>query len=66
MNQHRLELADVFRTHEADFLAVWGSVLPPPQKKALRDIRDCRTAVLGGHVEEYGCGLEGLFEIRAS
>jgi hypothetical protein len=56
MNEHRLELADVFRTHEADFLAVWGSVLSPPQKKALRDIRDCRTAVLGGHIEEYDCG----------
>jgi hypothetical protein len=56
MNEHRLELADVFRTHETDFLAVWGSMLAPLQKKALRDIRDCRTAVLGGHVEEYDCG----------
>jgi Putative transposase/Transposase zinc-binding domain len=56
MNEHRLELADVFRKHEADFLTVWGSVLSPFQKKALRDIRDCRTAVLGGHAEEYDCG----------
>jgi hypothetical protein len=56
MNEHRLELADVFRTNEADFLTVWGSVLSPSQKKALRDIRDCRTSVLGGHVEEYDCG----------
>lgn len=56
MNEHRLELADVFRTHEADFLTVWGSVLSPSQKKALRDIRDCRTPVLGGHVEQYDCG----------
>jgi hypothetical protein len=56
MNEHRLELADVFRTHEADFLTVWGPVLSPSQKKALRDIRDCRTSALGGHVEEYDCG----------
>jgi hypothetical protein len=56
MNEYRLELADVFRTHEADFLAAWGDVLSQPQKKALRDIRDCRTAVLGGHIEEYDCG----------
>ena len=56
MNEHRLELADVFRKHETDFLKAWGPVLSPPQKKALRDIRDCRTPVLGGHVEEYDCG----------
>lgn len=56
MNEHRLELADVFRTHEADFLTAWGAVLSHPQKKALRDIRDCRTPALGGHVEEYDCG----------
>jgi Putative transposase/Transposase zinc-binding domain len=56
MNAHRLELADVFRTHEADFLTAWGTVLSHPQKKALRDIRDCRTPVLGGHVEQYDCG----------
>jgi len=56
MNEHRLELADVFRIHEADFLTTWGAMLSPSQKKAIRDIRDCRTAVLGGHVEEYDCG----------
>jgi len=56
MNEHRLELADVFRKHETDFLTVWGLVLSPSQKKALRDIRDCRTSALGGHVEEYDCG----------
>jgi len=56
MNERRLELADVFRTHQTDFLTQWESVLSPSQKKALRDIRDCRTAALGGHVEEYDCG----------
>ncbi len=48
MNDHRLELADVFRAHETDFLTAWGAVLSPSQKKALRDIRDCRTAALAG------------------
>jgi hypothetical protein len=57
MKQHRLELADVFRTHQRAFLARWNSVLSRQQRKALRDIRDCRTAVLGGHLYECDrCG----------
>jgi hypothetical protein len=57
MKQHRLELADVFRTHQQAFLARWNSVLSRQQRKALRDIRDCRTAVLGGHLYECDrCG----------
>ena len=57
MKPYRLELADVFRTHQNDFLARWNSVLSRQQRKALRDIRDCRTAVLGGHLYECDrCG----------
>src|SRR6201997_1520596 len=57
MKEHRLELADVFRTHQHDFLARWNSVLSRQQRKALRDIRDCRTAALGGHLYECDrCG----------
>src|ERR1700674_736664 len=57
MKQNRLELADVFRTHQQAFLARWNSVLSRQQRKALRDIRDCRTAVLGGHLYECDrCG----------
>jgi hypothetical protein len=56
MSEHRLELADVFRIHEDDFRARWGQVLSREQRKAFEDIRDCRTAVLGGHVEQYDCG----------
>ncbi len=57
MKPYRLELADVFRTHQHDFLARWNSVLSRQQRKALRDIRDCRTAVLGGHLYECDrCG----------
>jgi len=51
MREHRLEVADVFRTYEKDFFAQWGHVLSPRQRKAFEAIRDCRTAALGGHVE---------------
>ena len=57
MREHRLELADVFRTHQGEFLARWNAVLSREQKRALRDIRDCRTAVLGGHLRQCDrCG----------
>jgi hypothetical protein len=51
MRDHRLEVADVFRTYEKEFFAGWGHVLGPHQRKAFEAIRDCRTAALGGHVE---------------
>jgi hypothetical protein len=51
MREHRLEVADVFRTHEKEFFAQWGHVLGPHQRKAFRAIRDCRTAALGAHAE---------------
>src|ERR1700733_6034595 len=51
MREHRLEVADVFRTYEKEFFAQWGHVLSAHQRKAFAAIRDCRTAALGGHVE---------------
>jgi hypothetical protein len=57
MKAHRPELADVFRTHQSEFLARWNPVLSRQQRRALRDIRDCRTAVLGGHLQQCDrCG----------
>jgi hypothetical protein len=57
MTEHRLEVADVFRTYGDDFLARWGSVLSRAQRKAFDDIRVCRTSALGGHVEQCDqCG----------
>jgi len=57
VKQNRLELADIFRTHQKDFLARWNRVLSRHQRKALRDIRDCRTAALGGHLQQCDrCG----------
>ena len=52
MNEHRLEVADVFRQHGEEFLNRWGHIVSPQQRKALRDIAACRTAALGGHIEQ--------------
>jgi hypothetical protein len=51
MTEHRLEVADVFRTYENEFFAKWGHVVSHHQRKAFEAIRDCRTAALGAHVE---------------
>jgi hypothetical protein len=57
MKEHRLELADIFRAHQEDFLTRWNPVLSREQRRALRDIRNCRTAVLGGHLQQCDqCG----------
>lgn len=51
MNQHRLEVADVFRKFETEFRETQGTRLSGEQKRALRAIMLCRTSALGGHVE---------------
>jgi Putative transposase/Transposase zinc-binding domain len=57
MNTPPLELADIVRCHGADFLAEYGGSLTDAQKKALRDVAACRTAVLGGHLWQcLDCG----------
>jgi Putative transposase/Transposase zinc-binding domain len=48
-----LEVADVFRLHGDAYLQKFGRAMPPSHRRALHDIRHCRTEVLGGHV--YGC-----------
>jgi len=45
-----LELADIFRQHGAAYRAAHR--LPPQQLRVMRAIEACRTATLGGHVEE--------------
>jgi Putative transposase/Transposase zinc-binding domain len=56
-----LEVADVIRQHGAAFVERYGSILSATQRKALRDLAACRTAVLGGHVERcLDCGHERL------
>jgi hypothetical protein len=57
MTRPRLELADIIRCHAPEFLDTFGARLTPEQRRALEDIASCRTAALGGHVEE--CDLCG-------
>jgi hypothetical protein len=53
----QFEVADVIRAHRDDFLEAYGSTLSPEQRRALIDLPRCRTAALGGHVEECDrCG----------
>jgi Transposase zinc-binding domain len=57
MNPRRPEMADIVRTHHSEFLARWNPALSREQRKALRDIRDCRTGALGGRVQQCDrCG----------
>jgi hypothetical protein len=47
-----LEVADVFRDGEARFLAEYGHTLSREQRQVLRAVIRCRTAQLGGHVQQ--------------
>jgi hypothetical protein len=46
---HRLEVADVFRKHADEYLTTYGATTA--QRQVIRAVQNCRTAVLGGHVE---------------
>src|SRR5262245_43706411 len=55
----RLELADIVRAHGAAYQQTHS--LSRAQRRALRDIADCRTAALGGHRAVCTtCGAERL------
>ena len=57
MKTPALELADIFRIHGPAYLEAFGDSLSAGQKKAVRDISVCRTAALGGFVQECDqCG----------
>ncbi len=61
MREHRLEVADVFRQHEQEFLRQWGHTLNAAQRRAFRDISACRTAALGAHLEQCDhCAHESI------
>jgi Putative transposase/Transposase zinc-binding domain len=56
-----LEVADVIRAHGAAFLERYGGGLSAAQRQALRALALCRTAALGGHVEEcLDCGAQRI------
>jgi hypothetical protein len=53
---HRPELADIVPAYGAPYCS--EHPLTAPQQKALRDIAQCRTAALGGHLEQcQACGV---------
>ncbi len=49
MNRPTCEVADIVRKHAEEYLAQFGASVD--QRRVLRAIANCRTAVLGGHVE---------------
>ena len=55
------EVADVIRQCGEAFLRKHGGHLTGTQKQALRDLGRCRTAALGGHVEQcLDCGISRI------
>ena len=56
-----LEVADVFRDGEARFLAEYGHMLSREQRQVLRAVIRCRTAELGGHLQQCDdCGHQRI------
>ncbi len=61
MKAPALELGDIFRLHGPAYLTTFGDSLSHEQKKALRAIAVCRTAALGGHVDQCDkCGYRKI------
>jgi len=57
MNHPTLEVGDIFRTYTPAFFDRYDRVLSVDQRRVLKDLALCRTAALGGHVEECDqCG----------
>jgi len=58
-NNPKLEVADIFRLYGEQFRQ--NNKLPNAQLKVMRHIETCRTAELGGHVEQCSdCGFERI------
>jgi hypothetical protein len=54
-----LEVADIFRQHGYDFRLT--HTLSPEQRRVMRAIERCRTAALGGHIEQCdACGHQRI------
>jgi len=52
-----LEIADIFRQHGEAFRLAHGATLLPEQRRVMRAVEECRTAALGGHIDECdSCG----------
>jgi hypothetical protein len=61
MNRPTLEVGDIFRKYTPAFLDRYDGVLSTEQRRVLKDVALCRTAALGGHVEECEqCGQQRI------
>lgn len=59
MRPPRLDVAEVFRRYQDQYLATYSP--SPEQRQVLRDLVACRTAALGGHLRRCGdCGHEQI------
>ena len=57
MDRPQLEVADVFRCYGADYRLQHGASMSNAQHRVMTAIEVCRTAVLGGHLEQCDqCG----------
>jgi Putative transposase/Transposase zinc-binding domain len=57
MGRPALEVAEIFRIHGPAYREAQGNAMSSPQRRVMRAIEICRTAVLGGHVDQCDrCG----------
>ena len=57
MGKPALEVADIFRIHGPAYREAHGHAMGSAQRRVMRAIEVCRTAVLGGHVDQCDrCG----------
>jgi hypothetical protein len=61
MTRPQLEVADVLRSYTPAYLEAFGDIVTSDQQRVLRDLVQCRTAALGGHVEACDrCGHQRI------
>jgi hypothetical protein len=61
MSRARLEVADIFRRYGETFRQLHGVLLSAVQRRVMKAIEVCRTAVLGGHLEQCDhCGYQRI------
>jgi hypothetical protein len=57
MDRPTLEMADVFRRYGDTYRLQAGTTVPTAHRRVMTAIEQCRTAALGGHVEQCDqCG----------
>jgi len=62
MSNPQLEVADVFRLYGATYLDIYGHRTFSEQRQVLKNIVNCRTSALGGHVKRCDtCGHQEIY-----